>query len=144
MLYCSKMSKGKLLYAYAGRLDMVARINGELWLLDAKTSINYKDINYMYQLSIYRLLWNATHDEKIDRMGVIRCMKNFNGSAPSSRTELLYEVEYNPEAVEHLVYQFNMFYEQYDKNGLPKRKPELKTQFQLHQSDTILEVEDAI
>ena len=71
-------------------------------------------------------------------------MKNFNGSAPSSRTELLYEVEYNPEAVEHLVYQFNMFYEQYDKNGLPKTKPKLTTKFQLHQSDTILEVEDAI
>ena len=144
MLSCPKMSKGKLLYPYAGRLDMVARIDGEVWLLDAKTSINWKDINYMYQLSIYRLLWNATHDEKIDRMGVIRCMKNFNGATPSARTELLYEVEYNPEAVEHLVYQFNMFYEQYDKAGLPKQKPLLRSEFQLHQSDTMKELENAV
>jgi len=136
MLSCSKMSKGKLLYPYAGRLDMVARINGEVWLLDAKTSINWKDINYMYQLSVYRLLWNATHNEKIDRMGVIRCVKNFNGSSPSPRTELLYEVEYNPEAVGHLVYQFNMFYEQYDRNGMPKRKPKLQSTFQLDLSES--------
>ena len=71
-------------------------------------------------------------------------MKNFNGSSPSARTELLYEVEYNPEAVGHLVYQFNMFYEQYDKVGMPKTKPLLQDKFQLHQSDTINELEDAV
>ena len=131
MLYSTKMIKGRLVYPFAGRFDMVARIDGELWLLDAKTSINYKDHNYMYQLSMYKLLWDEMNpDNKIDRLGVIRCNKTFSGEKPSPRTELLYEVYFNPEAVGHLVFQFNMFYEQYDKEGKPKRKPKLQTQFQ--------------
>tara|TARA_Y100000592_G_scaffold92648_1_gene154662 strand:- start:1282 stop:2046 length:765 start_codon:yes stop_codon:yes gene_type:complete len=131
MLFCSKVMKGKLVYPFAGRCDMVAEIDGEIWMLDAKTSLNHKDHNYMYQLSMYKMLWDENHPEqKIDRLGIIRCIKNFNGSAPSPRTELLYEMDYNPDAVGHLVFQFNMFYEQYDKEGKPKRKPRLETQFQ--------------
>lgn len=129
LLYSTKMVKGRLIYPFAGRFDMVARINGELWLLDAKTSVNYKDPNYMYQLSMYKMLWEEMNGEQIDRLGVIRCNKTFNGSKPSPRTELLYEVYYNPDAVGHLVYQFNMFYEQYDKEGKPKTKPELQKVF---------------
>lgn len=137
MLSSPRMLKGKLIYPFAGRCDMVARINGEVWMLDAKTSINYKDVNYMYQLSMYKMLWDETHDEKIDRIGVIRCMKNFNGDQPSARTELLYEMDYNPDAVGHLVYQFNMFYEQYDKKGKPKQKPRLETQFQKDNNEKV-------
>ena len=96
-------------------------------MLDAKTSVNYKDINYMYQLSMYKMLWEEMGGDKIDRLGVIRCSKTFSGEQPSARTNLLYVVDYNPEAVGHLVYQFNMFYEQYDKDQKPKRKPQLQS-----------------
>tara|TARA_Y100001973_G_C5177466_1_gene322887 strand:+ start:211 stop:960 length:750 start_codon:yes stop_codon:yes gene_type:complete len=130
MLCCPKMTKGRLIYPFAGRCDMVAKIDGEVWMLDAKTSINYKDPNYMYQLSMYKMLWDETHDIKIDRLGIIRCNKTFSGERPSPRTELLYEVYFNPDAVGHLVFQFNTFYEQYDKEGKPKRKPSLETLFQ--------------
>jgi hypothetical protein len=129
ILFSSRMSKGKLVFPFAGRYDMVAEIDGETWLLDAKTSVNYKDPNYMYQLSMYKMLYEEMHDTKIDRIGVIRCSKTFNGAKPSARTKLLYEVDYNPEAVYHLVYQFNMFYEQYDKNNMPKTKPILQEVF---------------
>ena len=129
ILYSSRISKGKLVFPFAGRYDMVAEIDGEIWMLDAKTSVNYKDPNYMYQLSMYKMLYEEMNDIKIDRMGVIRCSKTFNGERPSPRTNLLYEVDYNPEAVYHLVYQFNMFYEQYDKNNKPKTKPKLQGVF---------------
>jgi len=129
VLYSTKMKKGKLVFPFAGRYDMVAEIDGEIWLLDAKTSINYKDPNYMYQLSMYKMLYEEMYDQKIDRLGVIRCSKTFNGERPSPRTNLLYEVDYNPEAVYHLVFQFNMFYEQYDKDNKPKQKPKLQEVF---------------
>ena len=131
ILYSTKMIKGRLLYPFAGRFDMVARIDGELWLLDAKTSINYRDPNYMYQLSMYKMLWDEMNpNQKIERLGVIRCNKTFSGATPSPRTELLHEVYFNPEAVKSLIFQFNTFYEGYGKEGLPKQKPQLQTQFQ--------------
>lgn len=136
MLYSPRISKGKLVFGFAGRCDMVARIDGDVWMLDAKTSINYKDPNYMYQLSMYKMLWEEMGGEKIDRLGVIRCSKTFSGERPSPRTNLLHEVDYNPEAVGHLVYQFNMFYEDYDKDQKPKRKPKLQSTFQLDLSES--------
>ena len=136
MLCSPRMSKGKLVFGFAGRCDMVARIDGEVWMLDAKTSVNYKDINYMYQLSMYKMLWEEMGGDKIDRLGVIRCSKTFSGEQPSARTNLLYVVDYNPEAVGHLVYQFNMFYEQYDKDQKPKRKPQLQSIFEKDKSES--------
>jgi hypothetical protein len=46
------------------------RINGELWLLDIKTS-NSLHTSYDLQLAAYAQAWNETHTEAVTRTGII-------------------------------------------------------------------------
>jgi hypothetical protein len=57
-------------YKIAGTTDLVVRINGEIWLLDLKTS---KQIHTTHdlQISAYAKCWNETFEEKIQRVGII-------------------------------------------------------------------------
>jgi hypothetical protein len=57
-------------YEYAGTADLIIRINGELWLLDIKTS-NSLHTSYDLQLAAYAQAWNETHTEPITRTGII-------------------------------------------------------------------------
>lgn len=41
-------------YWYGGTFDLVARINGELWILDLKTSTGIYGREYFYQMAAYR------------------------------------------------------------------------------------------
>ena len=57
-------------HEYAGTGDLIMRINGELWLLDIKTS-NSLHTSYNLQLAAYAQAWNETHNEKITRTGIL-------------------------------------------------------------------------
>jgi len=56
---------------YAGRIDLVAIISGERWLLDYKFSNGVYDSHYL-QLAAYRRAWDLMYPDKlIDNMGVV-------------------------------------------------------------------------
>lgn len=56
---------------FGGTIDFVGKINGEIWLLDWKTS-NYLHKSYELQLSAYATAWNELNpDYKIQRTGIL-------------------------------------------------------------------------
>jgi len=63
------------LMRYAGTADLIARINGEMWLIDFKTSYKAVDKNYRVQLEAYRQ-GLSTHSLEIDRKAVLHLAKD--------------------------------------------------------------------
>ena len=118
---------------YAGRIDAVAEIDGEVWLLDYKTSRSVdKDKKIQMQLSAYARLYEKIGDHKIDRMGVVHLKKNFvpgKDGFPSKRSKYLYEYERDDSLMDKALDMFNMFYDQLDSSGKPKIKPQLISDF---------------
>tara|TARA_R100000808_G_C2153381_1_gene163496 strand:+ start:85 stop:819 length:735 start_codon:yes stop_codon:yes gene_type:complete len=132
ILYSSAINKGRLVYPYAGRCDLVAEIDGEIWMIDFKTAKQISDPAFDIQLSMYKNLWDINNPDKIiDKMGVVHCKKNFMGKEPSRNTRLFKEVKYSPKAVDSVVYLFNLYNDSVDKAGYPKTKPSLQTFFKL-------------
>ena len=60
----------------AGTIDLVKRKDGELWLIDKKTSATLGTLRSILQLNIYRLNWNATHEEKISKLAILKLCKD--------------------------------------------------------------------
>lgn len=54
----------------AGTLDLVVEIEGELWLLDIKTS-NFLHDSYDLQLACYEQGWNECFERPIERRGIL-------------------------------------------------------------------------
>ncbi len=118
-------------FGYAGRGDTVAYIGDDLWMLDVKTSKVLDPLKFSLQLTMYANLWNATHKEKITRLGVIHAKKNYRGKVPAKSTKLLHEYPFDQEGVKSALYMFNRSYEAFDKKGILKRKPKLNKVFKL-------------
>jgi hypothetical protein len=57
-------------YKYAGTCDLVVEINGEVWLIDIKTS-NSLHTSQELQLSAYVEAWNECFDLKINKTGIL-------------------------------------------------------------------------
>ena len=57
-------------YAYAGTADIICEINGEIWVLDIKTS-NSLHTSYDLQLASYLQAWNECYEEKATRAGIL-------------------------------------------------------------------------
>jgi len=57
-------------HEFAGTADLIVRFQEKLWLLDIKTS-NSLHTSYDLQLAAYATAWNETHNEKIERTGVL-------------------------------------------------------------------------
>jgi hypothetical protein len=56
---------------FGGTVDFIGKINGEIWLLDWKTS-NYLHKTYELQLAAYAMAWNELNPEnKIQRTGIL-------------------------------------------------------------------------
>jgi hypothetical protein len=55
---------------FAGTLDMVCEINGQLWLIDYKSSNAIHDTHEL-QISAYAMLWNEVNERKIDHTGIL-------------------------------------------------------------------------
>lgn len=60
----------------AGTIDLVKRKDGELWLIDKKTSATLGRLRSLLQLNIYRLNWNETHEKKINRLAILQLCKD--------------------------------------------------------------------
>ena len=132
VLYSKTLKQGKLVCPFAGRCDLVVEMDGETWMIDLKTSKTLNDYTYVIQLSMYKMLWDVLHpDQQIDRLALVHCKKDFMGSKPTARTNLFKEVEFNKKAVDCAVYFYYMYEEAFDKQGVLKRKPELRTEFKL-------------
>jgi len=58
------------IHKIAGTCDLVVEIEGEIWLLDIKTS-NHLINSYDLQTAAYAQCWNETFEEKVTRCGVI-------------------------------------------------------------------------
>jgi hypothetical protein len=58
------------IHQIAGTCDLVLEINGEIWLLDIKTS-NHLNNSYDLQTAAYTVCWNETFDETVTRNGII-------------------------------------------------------------------------
>ena len=127
-----RASDGTYLYPFCGRVDMVATIGDERWLLDLKTSKVVKNsLAYQLQLSAYKLLWDAKHPElPIDRLGVIHCNKTFTRDTPPKSVEEPIEYKFTPDLLFHA---FSIFSEVYDgfELGQPKRKAKVPKVFSL-------------
>lgn len=57
-------------HEYAGTADLVVEMDGEIWLLDVKTS-NSLHTSYNLQLAAYANAWNETHDTQIKHTGIL-------------------------------------------------------------------------
>lgn len=61
-------------YELGGTVDILCRINGELWIIDIKSS-NYIHDSYELQLAAYSMMFNEVNKEhdnlKIDRCGIL-------------------------------------------------------------------------
>lgn len=60
----------------AGRIDLVKEINGELALIDKKTSSTLGRLRNAIQLNIYRINWNETHERKIAALYILHLQKD--------------------------------------------------------------------
>ena len=69
----------------AGTADLIVRINGQLWLLDIKTS-NYLHDTYDLQLACYAQGWNECFEEPIERMGILWLKALTKGESKSKET----------------------------------------------------------
>ena len=130
LLYCTELRNGDLRYPFAGTADLVAEIDGELWLIDFKTS-QQLDPEMALQLSAYKMLWDCANDRKIDRLGVVWCKKNFRGKEPVTSTKYLHEFTYAPEDWYCAYKLFKRYSEDAKGNIGPKVKIEYQTEFSL-------------
>lgn len=134
MLYCLDKKDGVYKFPFAGRCDMIAEVHNELWLLDTKTSKAVeKQPGMQCQLSIYKMLWDATHDRKIDRMGIIWARKDYTANNPPSGVKTTYEYQYDEDLVRETYQMFKRFYTGFDLgfNKKPKKRVPLIDTFKL-------------
>jgi len=62
-----------------GTMDIVCRINGELWLIDTKTSNSIYE-SMELQLAAYTTMWNEAAPEKIKRCGILHLKAQTRGA----------------------------------------------------------------
>ena len=63
----------------AGTCDMVCEINGELWVIDFKTS-NHLQTTYDLQTALYAKCFEECFDKKVDRTGILWLKSSKRGS----------------------------------------------------------------
>jgi hypothetical protein len=57
-------------YEYAGTIDLILEINGEIWIIDIKTSNTLPKV-YHYQTAAYAMAWNECFDKPIMKRGLL-------------------------------------------------------------------------
>lgn len=62
-------------YKIAGTCDLVIELNGEIWLIDLKTS-NSLHTSYDLQVAAYAQCWNETFEQKIAHTGILWLKSN--------------------------------------------------------------------
>ena len=96
----SKDDDGNIIYPFAGRIDIVARIDGKIWILDIKTSKTVADvINYQVQLGIYKLLYEDMTGEEVHGIGIIWAKKDFLNAAPPKSVLSIIKYKFDEELI---------------------------------------------
>lgn len=57
-------------YEYAGTIDLVLEMFGEIWIIDIKTSNQIPPV-YHYQTAAYNMAWNECFDKPATRRGIL-------------------------------------------------------------------------
>lgn len=70
-MVAQELSVGSKRFGFAGRFDLLCRIDGDLWLVDLKTSKRVYDSHH-WQLGLYSFGCEEAGYEMPDRLGVLR------------------------------------------------------------------------
>ena len=114
---------GSPLFPFCGRVDLVARVNGKVTLLDLKTSkMPAKNLSYQIQLSIYTMLWNVMNPEMpIEQMGVIHANKMFKSSTPPKSVLETIPYKFDEDLVWDVYRVFTRCYDGFNKKSFQKK-----------------------
>lgn len=135
LLYTLKKQKGQYLLPVAGRCDLVAYIDDDLWMIDFKTSKNANNPQFGIQLTLYAWIWNLNNPQtQIDRLGVVHLKKDFTGYKPGTRFRSLIEYTYDTNLAQSVYTVFNKFFDGYVKGtSIPKTKTKLPLTFNIEE-----------
>ena len=113
-------------HEYAGTTDIVCRLNKQLWLLDNKTS-NSLHTSMDLQLASYAKAWNETHDEKIERTGILWLKAATRGEDKGGKK--IQGKGWQLKEIDEIERNFEMFLKIYDIYKLenPNAKPVTET-----------------
>jgi len=93
-------------HKYAGTADLVVKMDGEIWLLDLKTS-NALHRSYDLQLAAYAKAMVEVKNQKIDRTGIIWLKAN---TRSNSKKEGVYQGKgWQIKVIDNIDYNFDLF-----------------------------------
>ena len=93
-------------YKYAGTADLVVKMDGEVWLLDLKTS-NSLHKSYDLQLAAYAKALKETKGIEIERTGIIWLKAHSRG--PSKKEGVYQGKGWKIKVVDEIDYNFDLF-----------------------------------
>ena len=93
-------------YKYAGTADLVVKMDGEIWLLDLKTS-NSLHKSYDLQLAAYAKALKETKGIEIERTGIIWLKAHSRG--PSKKEGVYQGKGWKIKVVDEIDYNFDLF-----------------------------------
>lgn len=96
----------------AGTADLVVKINGEIWMLDVKTSNSIYD-TYNLQLACYTQAWNECFDTPIQRRGILWLKSSSRGNDKTSKRMKGrgWEIKESPNTLQEDIDVFKHLYE---------------------------------
>ena len=111
-------------YEYAGTCDLVVELNGEVWLLDIKTS-NSIHTAMDLQLSAYSQAWNEIFKEKVTRAGILWLKSSKRGEGKGDKIQGKgWEIYESPRTLEENMTLFLKIYDLYKLEN-PNDKPSI-------------------
>jgi hypothetical protein len=107
----------------AGTADLVVKINGEIWMLDIKTSNSIHD-TYNLQLACYTQSWNECFDTPIQRRGILWLKSSSRGNDKTGKRMKGrgWEIKESPNTLQEDISIFSNLYEIF-KVSVGKLKP---------------------
>ena len=107
----------------AGTADLVVKINGEIWMLDVKTSNSIHD-TYNLQLACYTQAWNECFDTPIQRRGILWLKSSSRGNDKTGKRMKGrgWEIKESPNTLQEDISVFSNLYEIF-KVSVGKLKP---------------------
>ena len=106
----------------AGTCDLVCEIDGQLWIIDFKTS-NYISKTYELQISIYAKCYEECFGKKIDRMGILWLKSSKRKSKKEKMTGRNWEMIESDKTQEQNIEIFNNVKKIFDMEN-PQDEPE--------------------
>ena len=134
-LYNNRTYKKNFVYPFAGQVDLVAKIDGKIWMIDYKTGKEYKH-SHELQLTAYKILWDALYGSEFGKIDNLACLYLSDGWRKGP-TYKLAEYDFVPE-IWYKVY--DLFVYLYGKKGAlssPKFKPEYPNIYTLNNKESI-------